>query len=277
MKRASTRPFSIAGRAIFARQVGFSLIELLVTIALISLLVGLLLPSLSKAHRSARQLQCLSNLHQIAVANQIYQQEFAEWELPAHWGWSPPATGWNPGTPPPLPANETYHTWADTPTIWEVLASVKHNSRFTSKILCPDAPLAQADGNTVIGFGIGMSYNMNFTSTPGYPIALAPDYFNGWKRSQIRAPAEKIQFVDAIGAVSIGGAPNPTMRYFLPTWGEVHYPPDHTSIVAYRHHNGACALYFDGHAAWSPVTQLLYNPADPTTASRKRQWEPTAP
>ena len=272
---------STSGRSIVFQHISadraFSLVELVIVIGIIAMLIGLLLPSLQQARRSATQLQCLSNLRQIAVANQIYLQEFADWELPGHWGWSPAGTGWNPGTPPPLPANETYHTWADTPTIWETLASVKHTSRFTNRILCPDALLAQTDGNAIIGFGIGMSYGMNNTSLPGYPISMAPDYLNAWRRSQVRCPAEKIEFVDAIGSVSIGGTPNPTMRYFLPTWGEVHYAPDHSNIVAYRHHKGACALYFDGHAAWSSATVLTYNPADARTLTRKRQWMPTMP
>ncbi len=264
-------------KRIFERTQAFSLVEVMVVIGIIALLVALLLPALSKAHRSARQLQCLSNLHQLAVANQLYQLEFHEWELPGYWGWSPAGTGWNPSNPPPLPASGPYQTWANIPTVWEVLASVKRTSRFTRAVLCPEATLAQIDGTDKIGFGIGMSYNMNFTSLPGYNIALAPDYFNAWHRSQVRSPSEKIQFVDAIGAVSIGGTPNPTMRYFLPTWGEVHYPPDHSNIVAYRHHKGACALFYDGHASWFPASALLYNPADASTSSRKRQWQPTVP
>jgi prepilin-type N-terminal cleavage/methylation domain-containing protein len=255
----------------------FTLVEVLVVIGIIALLVALLLPSVGRVHQSARQLQCLSNLRQIGVANQLYQQEFSEWNLPAFWGWSEPGTGWTQGNPPPLPANETYHTWANVPLVWEVIGGVKRNSRFVKKILCPDAVLARSDGNELIGFGIGLSYNMNHTGLPGYPLSLAPDYFNAWKRSQVRSPGEKIQFVDAIGAVSIGGTPNCTLRYFLPTWGEVHYPPDHSDIVCYRHHRGACVLYFDGHAAWLPATSLMYDPTQPASASHKRQWLPTQP
>jgi len=45
---------------------GFSLVELLVTIAVLGLLAGLLLPALAKATKSARRIACLSNLHQRA-------------------------------------------------------------------------------------------------------------------------------------------------------------------------------------------------------------------
>lgn len=49
-------------------RVGFTLIEVLVVVAIIALLVAILLPSLSKAREHARRTQCASNAHQITVA-----------------------------------------------------------------------------------------------------------------------------------------------------------------------------------------------------------------
>ena len=53
----------------------FTLIELLVVIAIIAILAAMLLPVLSKAKEASRATACLSNLHQIGLALQIYVTE----------------------------------------------------------------------------------------------------------------------------------------------------------------------------------------------------------
>lgn len=57
---------------------GFTLIELLVVVAIISLLVGILLPALSKARASSRRTVCQSNLYQAGLAFRGYLNEYHE-------------------------------------------------------------------------------------------------------------------------------------------------------------------------------------------------------
>lgn len=57
------------------RTRGFTLIEVLVVVAIIATLAAVLLPSLARARANARSSVCMSNLHQFGVALQMYQSE----------------------------------------------------------------------------------------------------------------------------------------------------------------------------------------------------------
>lgn len=75
-------PFDVLRAVRKCKSAAFTLIELLVVIAIIGLLVAMLLPALQAARARSRRTNCKSNLHQFAVAVEIYKNDFPDFYPP---------------------------------------------------------------------------------------------------------------------------------------------------------------------------------------------------
>ena len=65
------------------KKAGFTLVELLVVISIISMLMAILLPALSSARQMAKGVSCMSNLRQMSLAVQMYTNESDGYYPPA--------------------------------------------------------------------------------------------------------------------------------------------------------------------------------------------------
>jgi len=89
-------------------RAAFTLIELLVVMVIIALLIGLLLPALSRAKEEARKTQCRSNLRQIGMALALYAND--------NGGWTPEFGGQLYRR---VGSSEVYYPWDNVPYLGE--------------------------------------------------------------------------------------------------------------------------------------------------------------
>jgi prepilin-type N-terminal cleavage/methylation domain-containing protein len=76
---------------------GFTLVELLVCVAIIAVLAGILFTTLAPVRERARETRCLSNLRQISKAIQIYRQDYQGQDPPAALTYDQLGLPWTPG------------------------------------------------------------------------------------------------------------------------------------------------------------------------------------
>jgi prepilin-type processing-associated H-X9-DG protein/prepilin-type N-terminal cleavage/methylation domain-containing protein len=65
------------------QKTAFTLMELLVVISVVSLLMGILMPVLTKAKQQGQSIVCLNNLRQMCMAATVYSQTYNEYYPPA--------------------------------------------------------------------------------------------------------------------------------------------------------------------------------------------------
>lgn len=116
---------------------GFSLIELLIVIAIIAILAAMLFPVYARAREKARQATCTSNQRQLALAAAIYAQEHDETLPPLSTFWSSLAL------PPQLltcPSRPDLPNGYIVPRAWDGIA--------LGELPAPDQCVLSADGVT---------------------------------------------------------------------------------------------------------------------------------
>jgi prepilin-type processing-associated H-X9-DG protein len=111
------------------RGTAFTVIELLVTIAIIAIIAGLLLPALAKAKSRAHAIVCVSNTRQLTLAWLLYTGDHDD-RLPYNLGGNPDRTTFAP---------KTNLNWVNNIMSWELDSDNTNSALITEAALGPYA------------------------------------------------------------------------------------------------------------------------------------------
>lgn len=140
---------------------GFSLIELLVVLAVIAMLLSLLLPAMNRARETARRAQCANNLKQIGLALNNYHETanafppgWVSLRSPGTGADAGPGWGWSSMLLPMMEQRGVYNTINFSLPI-EVMVNQTPRITHLNSLACPSDPQRQRTFLVVAAGGDG--------------------------------------------------------------------------------------------------------------------------
>jgi prepilin-type N-terminal cleavage/methylation domain-containing protein/prepilin-type processing-associated H-X9-DG protein len=228
----------------------FTLIELLIVIAIIAILAAILLPALNKAKMKSQSIKCLSNIKQVAAAWTNYSDDYAGWMAPAN-------------------------------SNLDRFGADKYFGDYWAKMMRVQLGMPDIKSGGTVGFdSIPVKYKKGILTCPSFPGGRLPVYtldaqygmpnynMGGadwdathlcWKKtSQIRKPSQMFSFLD-----SLNESASYTGKNFI--YNNV----AGLSYAHFRHSNNTInGAYADGHANSKKLSEIR-----PVAGS----WHNTAP
>ncbi|MDD2708201.1 MAG: prepilin-type N-terminal cleavage/methylation domain-containing protein [Verrucomicrobiae bacterium] len=202
------------------KSAGFTLVELLVVLGILSILATLLMPALKNARESAKQAVCMNNLRQIGLALNQYaaDNEGVVVLMMYHPGFSPPSSGWG---------NYLYGRYGPSKYLKDL--RIAH---------CPSGPLTNVSSNS-----LSISWTYGCRSRPSTDEnSFVPDetyHANNTvfvNLGNVQNPADYPMLADCV-------KPAENVQIYI-----IYNPPSGSnSGIHLRHNGGAMVLFADGH------------------------------
>ena len=217
------------------RKSPFTLVELLVSIATISILMSVLLPGLAKAKERARGIACANNPKTLGMAMAMYSSDFQEYA-------TPPSQDMKPYDR--ILVDNDY--LPAVPYEW-VGAAIHYGTRHV--LACPGDEELKSNSNW---YPWEPSYGVTLASVQGGQYSWSPPL----KITRIKSPSQTTRLVETRNSPLGGGS-----KYWL----------NLTSYqMATRHDLLPNALFFDGHV--TSLSEKAYSYMSMTEANSSYPW-----
>ena len=225
----------------------FTLIELLIVVAIIAILAGMLLPALNKARDTARTTTCLNNISTFNKAALIYADDFDSYCPPVYQGAGGLDWRWD--------YNRTFYS----------MGGIKYygsDAFVEARYVCPvvDLPAASWAKNYRIVF---YSYVMNCYQ--GQYIGTGQD--EGWKLPRmpvlklVKSPSQRYLFREGYRLNTAEGIGTAADKYADNGWLKNKIPDNEKQTIPYRHRgdDGHNIAFADGHAETKSASDIMAN------------------
>ncbi len=237
------------------QAVGFTLVELLVVVAIIALLISILLPALNKARDVARGVLCRANHRQVHLAIMMYGQDTTQHVPPTKKKFTGPPIHLDGKTY--TDKSEVWVSWHSEHFAGKYLGTGTYQSSDKSKtdlIYCPELTSAIKNKHSGNGISLNHLYNCrlyhdkpkNGDGTGKIPVKL----------TQVRSPARMMLLVDTWSKSAKNG--HESLEYV--TFDDNGTPMEKRSngnlinrknsygTTAYRHAGHTNVSFVDGHS-----------------------------
>ncbi|MGO8702147.1 MAG: type II secretion system protein [Limisphaerales bacterium] len=208
-----------------AARSAFTLTELLVVVAVISILASLLLPALSGSKAASQRAQCVSNLRQMGIAAHLYVDDNEDTYAVAQYD---------------DPESGVFYCW-DLTTIEgnpnAVIPGLFWQGRTTLQI--QQCPSFEGAADWLNDPYTGYNYNTSYIGHGQGESNPAPA-----KGSEVRRTSKTILFGDG----QYRGGADKFMRAPWPNPGDASFVGRWSGTQGFRHQNLSNALFCDGHA-----------------------------